>query len=310
MYITSESDSSQEKLQEEESEYVTEEMMDILDTIPLTMTIIKVTDILKKKSNNNYYDYNVNVGDLKTYITNIENFRLLLIENGVNEYEFCQKFAVEIIHSGIIKYRKYKNNEIEYTENKIKLIYDIFISIIGRKFGIKFLKECFNKNVNKFIELIIFIIKYPPILNQINISNRYKKKHKKNYKQIIVNQSIFYKTPNRGTTINDENDTFETLIKSYYNLYSNKTLIRNLKKFQKYIKRNKNRTNINTDSDESDSEYTTDTETESDPGRQEGPHDNTDDDDDYDKDKEIPPLIQFFNEMYEKPAKLFVKCLD
>ena len=41
--------------------------------------------------------------------------------------------------------------------------------------------------------------------------------------------------------------------------------------------------------DESESDEATETETE---------------------DKEISSLLKFFNEMYEKPAKLFVKCLD
>ena len=161
-------------------------MLDVIDTIPLTKTIIKVTDVLNK-SNDNRYNYDINVNDIKDYIENIETFKKLLNESGINEYEFTQKFAVEIIHSGIIKY---KNNEVEYIENKIKLIYDIFISIIARTFGIKLLRECFNGDIQKFIELIIFIIKYPPVLNQIDISNYYKKKHKKHYKNLIESKDL------------------------------------------------------------------------------------------------------------------------
>jgi len=277
--------------------YMDEDMKGILDTIPLTTTIIKVTDILSNAAN-----YNVSVNDLKKYVQNIENFRLSLIQYGYeSEYEFCQKFAVQIIHAQLIKLKKYKKDPHHYIKNKVHLMHDVFVSIIAREFGANLMAKYLNNDVNRLIELIIFMIKYPPVLNQVDAGSYYRKKHRKNYKRMMRKQRVFRHVATASTIMameeEEEPESFESLIKSYYNLYGNKSLIKNLKKFEKYMRRNRKA--------QSDSEFDSDSSDEDDGDDEESDSEETDDDSDDGKATKDTEETNSFS-----LASLLVKCIN
>ena len=265
-----------------ETGYISERLLSIFDTIPLTITIIKTTDIISKSQN-----YNISIVDLKVYVENIEKFRLMLLENGMDEYEFFQKIAIEIINGGTIKLKK-ESKQNKHIETQIKLVHDIFVSIIASELGVHLLTDIIHGSVSKFIELILLIIKYPPTLDQIGISDECKKQHRKNYKHVVKNQAFL------GSA--KPNDSFEAAIKNYYSLFSNVIFVKNLEKFEKYMKVHRNKEAIDIDYDASDSDDSSESESV------QVKVDQTDGaatKEDLSDDSEINSLLQFFNETYE-----------
>merc|ERR1712228_39670 len=55
-----------------ENKYVSDQLMSILDTIPLAKVVIKTSGLLSKSQN-----YDIHISDLKEHMDNIEKFRLL-----------------------------------------------------------------------------------------------------------------------------------------------------------------------------------------------------------------------------------------
>eukprot|EP01083_Nonionella_stella_P316312 1146337_1 len=193
--------------------------------IPLTLKIIELTDVLSCAASNVLC-----VDDLRSYASNIEKFGLSL----VNQYEFIEQFAIRLIHCGVIKPKHYTR--------QIKSISNIFLSIIARDIG----AQLFVDDMDRFIDLLVLIVQFPPVLHQINITTRAKKKHKKNLKQMLHQSNK--KSQNNETKQVDMSDA----IKTYYNLYSNRNLVKNLKKFEKHMRHMQ----LNDDDDDDDVKHT------------------------------------------------------
>jgi len=148
-----------------------------------------------------------------------------------NEFEFCQKLAVAILHSRFIKSIVNKNTHTQqkYVDRKIQIVVEILVSMLTRNVAHKLLQQCLNGDMQRFVDFCVLVVKNPPILDQVDLNNFGKKTHAMHYKHVVASEHGKQSQPQT-----DEGHAYSChgIVKEYYNLYRSKILIENLRKFR------------------------------------------------------------------------------
>eukprot|EP01083_Nonionella_stella_P061933 161185_1 len=118
-------------------EQIDAEQYHILNRIPLTRTIVGLSDVLSSGSSKALC---LDLDDLRSYASNIEKFRLLCIQNGINQYEFIEQLAMRLIRCGVVK-----------TKHPVKSVSAIFLAIIASCIG----EQLFVEDMARLIDLLV-----------------------------------------------------------------------------------------------------------------------------------------------------------